>query len=63
MPVSESQIELFALTKKLMELAEKYISSILPYEKILLLEQINDIYNKLEKIKIIYKEETKEETK
>jgi hypothetical protein len=59
MPLTETQIEIYALTKKLLELSEKYLLAILPHEKILLLEQINITYDKLDKLKIIYKEETK----
>lgn len=59
MSVTESQIELYALTKQLMELSEKYILTTLSSEKIILLEGINILYEKLDKLNIIYKQETK----
>jgi hypothetical protein len=59
MPVTVSQIELYALTKQLMEVSEKYTLTTLSSEKITLLEDINILYDKLDKLKVIYKEETK----
>jgi hypothetical protein len=59
MPVTVSQIELYALTKQLMEVSEKYTLTTLSSEKITLLEDINVLYDKLDKLKVIYKEETK----
>jgi hypothetical protein len=48
MPVTELQIEIYALTKQIMELSEQYILETKPYEKVFLLERINSLYSEIE---------------
>jgi len=60
MTVTETQIKLYALTKEIMDLSQKYILTISPYEKEVLLEKINETNAKLEDLAIQYKEEEKD---
>jgi hypothetical protein len=55
MPPNEIQIEIYALTKQLMDLSDKYILETGKYEKIFLLERINTIYAKLNILEIEYR--------
>lgn len=59
MPVSETQIQLYALTKQLMDLSEKYILTISSYEKAVILEKINILYEELDNLGLQYKDENK----
>lgn len=54
MPPNEIQIEIYALTKQLMDLSDKYLLETGQYEKIFLLERINTIYAKLNILEIQY---------
>ena len=47
MPVLETQIKMYALTKEIMDLSQKYVSSILLSEKTVLFAEINQLYERL----------------
>lgn len=59
MTVSEIQIQLYALTKQLMELSEKYTLTTLPIDKKVLSAEINLLYEKLNDLGLQLKNETK----
>lgn len=59
MTVTETQIQLYALTKQLMELSEKYIIATLPSDKAIILIEINILYEKMYQLELQLKNETK----
>lgn len=59
MTVSETQIQVYALTKQLMELSEKYILTTLPSDKAIILIEINILYEKMYQLELQLKNETK----
>lgn len=59
MLITETQIEIYALSKQLMELSEKYILTISQSEKSIILEEINNLYKKIEILKLQFKDETR----
>ena len=58
MPVLETQIKMYALTKEIMDLSQKYVSSILPSEKTVLFAEINQLYERLNDLQSELKIET-----
>lgn len=51
---TETQIEIYALTKQLMDLSDKYIIETGQNEKVFILERINSIYTRLKILEIEY---------
>jgi hypothetical protein len=59
MPISDTQIQIYALTKQLMDLSEKYILTILQSEKTIISVEINQLYKKMNDLELQLKDETK----
>lgn len=59
MVITSTQVEIYATTKQLMDLCQKYLSLTLQYEKIIILDEINTLYKKIENLGLQLKDETK----
>lgn len=59
MPFTETQIKIYALTKQIMDLSEKYVLTISPSDKAVIFTEINQLYEIISEYNLKFKDETK----